>query len=122
MKWIVILEVRAGGSPCGSTEDVIDALTAEQAETKAIALWRAARPDRTFAPLLTLVAHRRPGDVVDDRDAHQLVLVAAPTTVRVRVGAEPGSEPLARTSVLPYRGPSGQHAGRPFSRGAVVSV
>jgi hypothetical protein len=56
MKYIVILEVRAGGSPCGSTEDPIEADSAKKAETKAIALWRAVRPDRTFSPLLTLAS------------------------------------------------------------------
>jgi hypothetical protein len=40
----VVLEV--GGSPCGSTSDVVEADTDEQAEAYAISAWRLVRPDR----------------------------------------------------------------------------
>lgn len=62
MEFIVILEVRAGGAPCGSTEDVVEADSGELAEEQAIKAWRVARPDRTFHPLLTLATSTE-GDV-----------------------------------------------------------
>jgi hypothetical protein len=52
--FVVTLEVRRHGSPCGTTEDVIEATSIDEAERLAIAAWTAARPDRTFAPLLTV--------------------------------------------------------------------
>ena len=58
MEWQVILDVRANGSSFGTTEDIIEADSAEQAERQAIEAWRAVRPDRTFHPLLTLRAGR----------------------------------------------------------------
>ncbi len=39
-----------------STSDVIEADTAYLAEQKAIEAWKALRPDRTFAPLLTVAS------------------------------------------------------------------
>jgi hypothetical protein len=41
------------GACFDSTEDVIDAADAAEAEELAIAAWRAARPGFTFQPLLT---------------------------------------------------------------------
>jgi hypothetical protein len=58
--FVVVLEVRRHGSPCGTTEDDIEATSVDEAERGAIAAWTAARPDRTFAPLLT-VAHPATG-------------------------------------------------------------
>ena len=57
--FVVTLEIRYHGSACGTTEDVIEADTAEQAERLAIERWRVKRPDRTYAPLLTV--ERAPG-------------------------------------------------------------
>jgi hypothetical protein len=54
MKFRVILEMRLHGSACGSTDDVIDAETADEAEQTAIREWKKVRPDLTFAPLLTV--------------------------------------------------------------------
>jgi hypothetical protein len=51
----VVLEIRLNGAAVGTTSDVIEAATEEEAERKAIQAWRAARPDRSFAPLLTAV-------------------------------------------------------------------
>jgi hypothetical protein len=56
MWYMVILDVRAHGSAYATTEDIIEADSAEQAERQAIDAWRALRPDRTFHPLLTLAA------------------------------------------------------------------
>jgi hypothetical protein len=42
------------GASVGSTEDVFDAATAEQAEALAIAAWTKADPRCTYRPLLTL--------------------------------------------------------------------
>ena len=52
-KFTTILEMRRRGACVGSTEDVIEAADAAEAEELAITAWRAARPDLTFAPLLT---------------------------------------------------------------------
>ena len=52
--YTVILEVRLHGSACGSTEDVIEAETADEAIEKAFRQWRRAQPAMTFAPLLTI--------------------------------------------------------------------
>jgi hypothetical protein len=51
---VVILEVRVHGAPCGSTQDVIEAASADLAVREATRLWRAAMPGRTFAPLLVI--------------------------------------------------------------------
>ena len=62
----VTLEMRRLGAACGSTCDVIEAADAVEAEEVAIAAWRPARPDLTFAPLLTAPAQRS----YDDTDGH----------------------------------------------------
>jgi hypothetical protein len=54
MQFVVILEVRVHGAPCGSTQDVIEAASADLAVREATRLWRAAMPGRTFAPLLVI--------------------------------------------------------------------
>lgn len=56
MTYTVILDVRLHGSAYATTEDIIEADSAEAAERQAIMAWRAVRPDRTFHPLLTLPA------------------------------------------------------------------
>jgi hypothetical protein len=56
--FVVVLEMRLRGACVGSTEDVIDAADAAEAEELAIAAWRAAEPDLTFAPLVTVAAQR----------------------------------------------------------------
>jgi hypothetical protein len=48
--------MRRQGARVGSTEDLIEAADAAEAEELVIAAWRAARPDHTFAPLLTAAA------------------------------------------------------------------
>jgi hypothetical protein len=53
-RFTVILSVVLHGATVGSTEDVIEATDAAEAEVKAIAAWRAVRPDRSFRPLLTV--------------------------------------------------------------------
>jgi hypothetical protein len=55
----VVLEIRFNGSPCGATDDVIEAPDAETAERAAIEQWKAVRPDRTFHQLLTTTTTRR---------------------------------------------------------------
>lgn len=54
MKYTVILDVRANGNAYATTEDIIEADSAEDAERQAIDAWKAVRPDRSFHPLLTL--------------------------------------------------------------------
>jgi hypothetical protein len=54
MEFVVILEVRRHGVPCGSTEDAIEAPNADLAVREATRLWRDAMPGRTFAPLLVI--------------------------------------------------------------------
>lgn len=49
----VILEVVLRGATIGSTEDVIEAADAADAEAKAIEAWRGVRPGCSFRPLLT---------------------------------------------------------------------
>jgi hypothetical protein len=49
----VVLEVVWKRAVVGSTEDVIEARDAADAEAKAIKAWRALRPGRSFRPLLT---------------------------------------------------------------------
>lgn len=51
--FVVTLEIRYRGAAVGTTEDVIEAETADEAERIAIERWRAKRPNRAFAPLLT---------------------------------------------------------------------
>jgi hypothetical protein len=50
----VILAVVLHGATVGSTDDVIEAEDAADAEAKAIAAWRAAGPGCSFRPLLTM--------------------------------------------------------------------
>jgi hypothetical protein len=54
LRFTVILDVRYGGSSFGTTEDVIEAATAAEAERLAIEQWTAARPDRTYHALLVV--------------------------------------------------------------------
>jgi hypothetical protein len=50
----VILAVRWKGATVGSTEDVIEAATADEAIEKAVEAWRALKPCCTFHPMLVL--------------------------------------------------------------------
>lgn len=52
-RFLVVLEVVWRGAVVGSTEDVIEAEDADDAERKAIAAWQARRPGCSFRPLLT---------------------------------------------------------------------
>ena len=52
-RFVVVLALVWKGATVGSTEDVIEARDAADAEAKAIAAWRAARPGCSFRPLLT---------------------------------------------------------------------
>ena len=49
----VVLEVTLRGSSAGTTCDEVEADDAAEAERIAIKRWNAARPDRSFRPLLT---------------------------------------------------------------------
>jgi hypothetical protein len=51
--FVVRLAVVLHGATVGSTEDVIEARDAADAEAKAIKAWRALRPGCSFRPLLT---------------------------------------------------------------------
>jgi hypothetical protein len=53
-RFVVVLEVRRHGSPCGTTEDTFEAADAAEAERLAIEAWTAPRQGFTFAPLLTI--------------------------------------------------------------------
>lgn len=57
MKWIVQLRSLYCGNPWGSTHDVVEAETAEEAEAKALADWREWSrkndPRFTYQPLVT---------------------------------------------------------------------
>jgi hypothetical protein len=57
-RYVVVLEVRRRGSSCGTTEDTFEAADAAEAEAQAVAAWTSARPDCTFAPLLTTTERR----------------------------------------------------------------
>ena len=59
MRYTVILDVRADGSSLGTTEDIIEADSAEEVERLAIEAWRQVRPDRSFHALLVLPAGPR---------------------------------------------------------------
>jgi hypothetical protein len=52
-QFVVVLAVVWNGATVGSTEDVIEARDAAEAERKAIEAWRAVRPGCSFRPLLT---------------------------------------------------------------------
>jgi hypothetical protein len=52
--FVVILDASLNGSSFCTTEDVIEAESAERAEAKAIAAWCELEPRLTFRPLLTL--------------------------------------------------------------------
>ena len=54
----VVLEVRLRGVPVGSTEDAFEAESIEEAEARAVAAWKAARPGFTYAPLVTTAERR----------------------------------------------------------------
>jgi hypothetical protein len=57
-RYVVVLEVRRHGSSFGTTEDVIEAADAAEAEAQAVAAWKNARHECSYAPLLTLVGER----------------------------------------------------------------
>jgi hypothetical protein len=57
-RFVVVLEVRRLGSSCGTTEDVIEAADAADAEAQAVAAWKSARPECSYAPLLTTAEGR----------------------------------------------------------------
>ena len=57
-RFIVLLEVRRRGACVGSTEDVVEAVDAAEAEELAVERWKAARASYSFAPLLTVTAER----------------------------------------------------------------
>jgi hypothetical protein len=50
----VILAIRWRGATVGSTRDEIEAETADEAIEKAIAAWKAVRPDCSFHPLVAV--------------------------------------------------------------------
>jgi hypothetical protein len=50
----VVLEVRWNGSACGTTEDVIEAETADEAIEKARTQWKRVEPSFSFHPLLVI--------------------------------------------------------------------
>ena len=52
--YTVILAKLYAGASVGSTEDVFDAASAEQAEALAVAAWEQADPRYNYRPLLTL--------------------------------------------------------------------
>ena len=52
--YTVILQNVYVGAPIGSSEDVFDAATAEDAEALAIAAWTQADPRHSYQPLFTL--------------------------------------------------------------------
>ena len=56
----VTLEAHLGHACIGSTRDVFEAASAEEAEAQAIAAWREVRPDLHFAPLLTIELKEEP--------------------------------------------------------------
>jgi hypothetical protein len=58
-RYKVILDVIYNGASIGSTEDVIDADDAADAEEQAIQSWKAVRPGCTFHPLLTVARFPR---------------------------------------------------------------
>lgn len=58
MEYVVILDVVLHGSSVGSTEDVIEAACADDAECIAINAWRQVRPECTFHALFIAEAHR----------------------------------------------------------------
>ena len=51
--YTVILNVSQNGAAVGSTNDVIEAESADEAERKAIEAWKVARPACSFTPLFT---------------------------------------------------------------------
>ena len=56
MKYRVTLDIVLHGSSIGSTDDVVQATSAREAESKAIAGWKAMEPALTFQPLVTTAA------------------------------------------------------------------
>jgi hypothetical protein len=50
----VLLAITMNGSSIGSTEDVIEADTADEAERETVEAWTRVRPECTFGPLLTI--------------------------------------------------------------------
>lgn len=53
VSYTVVLEMRYHGSACGSTNDIIDAASEQEAIGKAIAEWKKVEPGFTFAPLFS---------------------------------------------------------------------
>lgn len=56
MRYVVLLAVVWRGATVGSTEDVIEAGSATEAERAAIDAWQAVRPECSFQPLWTAPA------------------------------------------------------------------
>ena len=54
--FVVILDATLHGSSVMTTEDVIEAASATEAEAKAIEQWKRAEPGFTFRPLFTQLA------------------------------------------------------------------
>jgi hypothetical protein len=52
--YVVTLQVILHGCSVGSTEDVIEATSAAEAEEQAIAAWSEAEPRYEYRPLLTM--------------------------------------------------------------------
>jgi hypothetical protein len=50
----VVLDITRNGVSIGSTEDVFEAESADDAAAQAVAAWQALRPGVTFHPLLIL--------------------------------------------------------------------
>ena len=52
-RYTIVLEMRYRGSACGSTNDIIEAVSAQEAIDKAISEWKKVEPGFTFAPLFS---------------------------------------------------------------------